>query len=749
MLIAWPVLATCAVFTVAGVWQLAGPLSPWWLSLVGGIVTLIAAVSARSVYRAEFYGNAQADLAAAVAGVIGLAGTGWLVWTGFAGVVDTWPHLLLIALVATVLWWGLLWNGERIRRKPLDQVAPTPELGDDDIDWQAMLSRVDRGRHEIVEIEEHRAGRVLVCHPRADLDAAPTYDEFRQLAKPFATRAAMEMRRRGRSLPPNAVRTEPGRDDAEYRMAITVRNVFGSAPAYAPDYTPGDVTRALDLGEYEDASRILISLLASNTMIVGATGSGKSVLANNMIGRVTGCGNALVWIGATDKLNPLVWPWLRCYFEGRTERPVLDWVAGPEPMRVLEMLATAYGLCCDRNARLDDESKMRATSDEPALVIFLEETSHAVEAKDKIQTHDGRLCNISQLIKLIVRTGRSANVRLVLMSQSALNSAFGDEAPTIRRQIGNRICLRTNEDHDGYRTLNGLATTVKTNELTDYTLLAQFIPDGHDFARAVPGKAACLDGTQTIGHIAIRNASWRPDIEADADMGPWYPLRWDPTYNTNLARVVERKERQRQLLLAKLDRGEQLSPDEPEPGPELRWRQPGPRTYRPDPLPPQSAPEPPVASTPPPEGNLLDMDAAFDDIARNFTVLPDEPHTSPEPRRSTVLGLPDPKDSALFRTLDDIIARPDPSVPEPQLPDDVARIRAVVASKLSAGARFILTDDLAAAVGAGSSEQMGLTVWRELKIRSRNARADEHPSRRKGSPLRALAEAIQRRRFDM
>jgi hypothetical protein len=746
MMAGWPLLATCAVFVVAAVFQAAnryqGPFSPWWLALIGGVGTVIAAREARDVYIPEQYGNLQADLATVVSTLIGAGVTAWWVWAGHVGVVDTWAHLLLLATVATMLWWALLWNGARIdgRPSPIAPTAATPAAG---IDWEVVLRRVDGGRHVLTEIEEHRAGLALICHPRDDLPKLPTYSEFMGLAPAFSTAAALAVRKRGDRLPVNAVRTSPGRDDAEYRMEITTKDVFaGATVPYRQDFTPQDIAHALDLGELEDGDRVLVTLLGLHTQIVGATGSGKTVLANNIVGRITGCGNALIWIGATDKLIPLIWPWLRCYFEGRASRPVLDYVAGMSVHRLLEMLAAAYKLACDRNAELADESKIRPTKDMPAVFVLLEETSHAMEfSKEKIETHDGLTCNVSKLIKLIVRNGRSAGVHLILMSQTALNEAFGDEAPAIKRQLSVRFCLRTNDDYDGYKTLAGLAGTVRTTLLTGKTMLFQQVREDSEVARAIPAKAALLDGTQTITHIAERHAQWRPEIEADLDLGEAYAHRWDEDMHPELSRVVRKYG--------------------------LTWRQPGPPVFVPaDPItPPTTAPVPtstteaPIAT--PPEGDPSpapkddDVTRLFDDIISHLTVR-DPRQQPPRPERAeddgSVLGLPRPENSALFRTLDDLTRNPKGvRVPadEPALPSPIGIIRGYLKTA-DPSVRFFLTSELAAVCGYESTAQMGLDIYRHLKINSRNPRVDERrDTRNKGYNRRELHEAIERMRFGM
>ena len=759
MMVGWPVIVTCGVFTIAGIFQAAnryaGPLSPWWLALLGGIATLISAREARQVYSPRFFGNAQADLAAVVATAVGGGVTAWWVWTGYVGVVDTWAHLLLLGLLGTTLWWGLLWNGARIERKITPDVpAPAPVVDDASWPWEAMLRKVDRGDHVIHEIETHRAGCALICHPRDDLDRVPTYQNFAGLADKFATIAAIEARRHGAPLPVNAVRTGPGRDDAEYRMEITMRDVFaGQSFDYIPNLEPRDIADPLDLGELETGDRIEVKHLYRHGQIVGATDSGKSVLANNLIARITGCANALVWLGATDKLMPIAFPWLRCFYEGKTARPVLDWCAGMDVRELLIMLAAAYKLACDRNARNTDESKMKPTKAYPAVFVIIEETSHAMEFGDWIITHDGIKANVSRLIKLIVRNGRSAGVHIVLMSQTALNEAFGPDAPAIKRQLSVKFVLRTNEAYDGAKTLSGLSGSVRTDRLQSNTLLFQQVREGSDIARAIPGKAALLDGTLTISHIAERHARWRPELEAEAELGDDYAQRWAAGRNVELARVVAAKG--------------------------MTWREPGAGEFRvvdpieaPPNVPPVLPPVQRVELTPPadgtpvvwddgtpePGGDTIDFDAAFDAIVAGFGFdgaepTPQSPAQPPAERRS-VLGLPDPADSKLFATLDDIARNPKGGRirDEPKLDEPINSIFRHLLAGPDLMQRFFTTEELQAVCeGYGDDVdgriRLGRDIYTALKIQSRNPRVEERrDTRQKGYSRTELYEAITRLR---
>lgn len=536
--IAWPFIISTVVFIGAWLYAYAGRavFEPWWLL---GSVPVLAALGtmAAGVHWPEHdYGIRHARAGVRLARTAGVVFGVWLTWSGWAG-PEQGLALLILAVLPLWAWFALLsWRAPRQAKVTAERYDEGRKIVEERT-WRQILDRGGCEDVTLTEVREHRAGVVLTCEPDPEAKRTATYAEFAGRASALSTQAALHYKRLGRPLPRNAVWPEPGDDDATYLLHVTMRDVFTEASVYVPDYVPGDITRALDLGEYEDASRILLELSAS-MKIVGRTGSGKSVVANNLIGRVSACSNALVWVCASDKLVPLVWPWVRPFFAGDCERPVLDWVAGNSIHAVLRLLRAAYKLACDRNDRLDDASKMRPTQRFPLVAVMFEEVSHAVEFTDKILTHDGQDCTVSDLIKMIAQNGRSANVRLIMLSQYGINAALGDRASETIRNIPMRICLRTMEGHDGTRTLPGLPATVDTTTIPLHTMLVQ--PDA-GIPRAMPAKAAALEGSDLIREIAVRQSAWRPDgVEPETDLGADYADRWDEIELPELARSVQR-----------------------------------------------------------------------------------------------------------------------------------------------------------------------------------------------------------------
>jgi hypothetical protein len=730
-----PVMTTGALLLMAVLYVAAqrfgsGNLSPWVMAIPGMIAWLVAHSEVRGYLTPRIYGNGPMQAGMLLAAVTGGAATGWEVWTAKVGPGATWPWLAMGMIAFTVLWWALLSWAER-RENRTSPVEPTGNtIVDTVMPWQRLVSRATSDRIKVTDVKPHRAGVTLVVEPDVFVDDEGvqqdediTLDEFTGCVSGFATLASREFRRRtGASFPNNCARTEPGRDDSEYLLHVTMRNVFDAHTKFQPAEGPQSIYTPKDLGEYETADRIEIVLPHSHAKIVGHTGSGKSVEANNWIARITECTDALVWIGATDKLIPLIWPWLRSWFAGQSVRPALDYVAGQSIGELLKMLAAAYKLCCDRNTENTDVSKIHCDAQHPAVFVFVEELSHAVEFTDTITTFDGIEADVSMLLMLIARAGRSAGVSIVIMSQTALNSSGGDCYAEIIRNITIRVCLRTLESHDGYRTIPAL-NNVDTTTIPLYTKIVQ---PSLEVARAMPGKAPELDGTITIDPIAITNAARRPaGIEPEIDLGPDYRDRWKPERLPQLARAVQKHGLQWRIPTApSVERPGIVSTEATgtEGGGEVKFGW--------------------TAATDAELDALLGRDEGPQRMAGGFRL----PNGDKELDRLKELAAELARDYPPVDDEDEGVGEE----PAP-LPPPLDRIIDWFDEQEEAGtlAPFYLTEQIAAGIGHPNHRVLGIEINRATRLRSRNASREIDPGQRKGWHVADLREVAARYRFGL
>lgn len=729
--IAWPVIYTLCVFIGGWLYDYAGrqEFSPWWLAVAAPVLWWAGADRARAVWLPHFYGPDQARSGANLAALVAVSTAGWLVYSGHVGPERS---AALLGLVALVEWVAFAALALRAPRREAEQAArlAVQEGRVVDARWRTILDKAGCGDVLVTGRREHRAGLVLTCEPDPEAKQQPTFDDFAARAKRIAMHAAMDYRRAGEPLPLNSIRPEEGADDAEFLLNVTTRDVFAQSMPYVEDRAPRDICDKIDVGEYEDAARILISVLGVHMKIVGMTGAGKTVVANNLIARITACSNALVWVAATDKLVPLIFPWLRSFFDGRSDVPVLDWCAGKHPDRVLRVLRAAYRLACERNDRLADESSHRATTREPAVFVLLEEASHATEFTDVIETHDGQTVTISDLLAMIGRAGRSARVQIILLTQTALNSAIGDRAPDIIRNITARICLRTQEAHDGFRTLPGLPATVNTTRMPMHTM---YVQPSIEEAKAAPGKAAGLDGTAMIDPIAVRQAGWRPaGVEESSDLGEDYATRWAPEWHEELGRAVAKAG-----LPWRVPGGLVGTLGEDEDGPVD-----GPVEEEPVRVPDRTGPE----------GGDVDTVWTDEDERAVRELL-----GGGEPDRPRPFELPDSTTGiARLRRIAENLGRGGPDRGPVRDPEPVGEPLASVDRWLDATEtvgvvhgpdHWYLTETIAEGIGwTGGTHALGLRLAR-FGLRSGNVPREVDPDRRKGYRVADLREAAVRARF--
>jgi hypothetical protein len=332
--IAGPIMGAGGLLTVAVLYMAAqkygGVFSPYWLAVPGVVAWLIAHSEGAAYFPPQRYGYGPQTAARLLAALAGAAAVCWLVWTGRQGPGATWPLLLLGTMVVALLWWALLWWSTRRLRDPGPTVTASPDATvDQGMPWPRLLERATDGTVVLTDVKYHRAGAKLTVEPGRftdddgeEHDEDVTFDGFARCADRFATFASREYRRRtGEFMPLNCARPEAGRYDAEFVLHVTMRDVFKESSVFVPADGPQDVMKPVDLGEYEDANRILVTLMSGHAKIVGAEGSGKTNEANNWIARITECSNAIAWVCATDKLIPLIFPWLRSWFEGRAVHP--------------------------------------------------------------------------------------------------------------------------------------------------------------------------------------------------------------------------------------------------------------------------------------------------------------------------------------------------------------------------------------------------------------------------------------------
>ena len=517
---------------------------PWWsVVAAGAVLTVVTVAAVRHRYSAQRYGRAHRRHVLSLTVIAGVVGSAW---TGTAAIVRPTNVVVLGVLILGALMLGGAYALLATRRVTeiakaeqataavaAEQAAADQE--DEFGEWAAILDAAGLAGMTVVEkLPPTRSGYTL----RVLSSSAKTVS-LSEMAGACEAIAIVAGRRLGLRLASDHIGVEATDRAGEYLLHITTDDYLARSIAYPVDDPVGTITRPVRVGHYRDGAPLLLDMCGVHTIMIGATGSGKSVLTNDVLAAVTRTADCRAWVGACDKLLPLVVPWLWPWLAGQTERPVLDRVAGEDPREVLLMLADAYRYAKLYNQRLGKVSRRTPTPQEPALVVVLEESSALLidNADVTITTFDGKRMNGSQLIVAITRAARTAPVALYMISQFALMDAFGGSGPLVKRNVTQRIVGRTLSDYDGRETLIGVRGNVNTTLLRNNTVLVQ---PSTDVPRTMPAKAFVLDGLDQIAPVAIRNASNQPRLASwiAAELGDSYASRWDPTRLPELAALV-------------------------------------------------------------------------------------------------------------------------------------------------------------------------------------------------------------------
>jgi hypothetical protein len=331
-----------AVPTIITIWVWIMGWLPHWaahegagfppgLTAVGGcLLGLVLVLRARQLWD---YGEHLAWVALGgqtLAVVIGAAAGCWLYLAATTGVWPETPILLGGAGLLAVLWWTLA-----TVIAPRATIAPVKEVAapaDEAELMRRMLDRSGMGAVEVLEYRKTRAGQTWEFGPKLTdaegqpLDQLADFTDFTQYLPRLTQQLAVLWRKRGVQFEDGDIRPEAIKVDRWY-LHLNSEHVEKQDVPVSAAPPPRPWRMPAWLGLYLDGPPMEINLAARHGKVVGSTGMGKGVVANNLIraGATAASGSrreVMVWVLSTDKLTPLVWPWLTGYLSGRDAYPV-------------------------------------------------------------------------------------------------------------------------------------------------------------------------------------------------------------------------------------------------------------------------------------------------------------------------------------------------------------------------------------------------------------------------------------------
>jgi S-DNA-T family DNA segregation ATPase FtsK/SpoIIIE len=219
---------------------------------------------------------------------------------------------------------------------------------------------------------------------------------------------------------PRSVRLEEDPSRARQVLVRVVERDPHAAPIPWAGPQANSIRRPLHPGVWETGDPVAVSLAHQHTLIVGATGSGKSMLLNVVVGELVAAGDVVCW-GVDFKGGAELGPWRACL--GRvattptdTEQLLLAAVA------VLDARMGELGRCGRR--------ELAPSPATPALVVVIDEHAELV-------ARCGRPA--LEAIDSIAKRGRAASVTLILANQRATMELLGSEI--LRANLRVRFCL--------------------------------------------------------------------------------------------------------------------------------------------------------------------------------------------------------------------------------------------------------------------------------------------------------------------
>lgn len=177
------------------------------------------------------------------------------------------------------------------------------------------------------------------------------------------------------------------------------------------------ISRAVELGLFEDGRPVRALIVRRNVLIGGTTGAGKSGLLNVVLAYLVACRDVIPW-GIDLKGGMELQPWANCLHRLATtprEAAALFRDAATE-------LDRRAGKMTAKGARVWEPSP-----ENPALVIVSDEYA---ELPDEAQEYADS----------VARRGRAVAVNLLAATQRPTQQAMGGNA--VRSQMDVRICLR-------------------------------------------------------------------------------------------------------------------------------------------------------------------------------------------------------------------------------------------------------------------------------------------------------------------
>lgn len=502
-----PALAAASLYAVEAVASLLHHNAD-----IDGVAAAIAIAASGSIWVRDQHFWTQVYLT--VTTVVSLA------WVLFAEHVSPFTVRSLTAFAGAALVLGILYPLfafiDRREKRKVDErhLRKKAERGD----WAAMFASL--GVRDVGKVSEEatRAGSTLTF--RLPNTGKATFSHVAGLDYKIETVL---------DLPPGSVQFRKSKVSAAlFHVDLITRDVLAEDVPLPDDFAQRSVNDPFSTGMDVFGDDIEVLLREVATMVAAPRGSGKSNLLSVLIAMLARCVDVVIWV-IDLKGGRFARPWLTPWFEGRTERPVLDWVAtNPDEAQLMLNAASA---AIDYRSSTGEGEKVVPSAMQPAIFLIVDEGASLTGLRA-----GGGVKRSGDVFDIIGR-GRSEAVDTIMAFLRATVSLTG--SGDLKSQAGLRIALGAASAADATSALDnpGMGRAVAAFQHPG-SMLVQRGQNDYQI-----GKTYRVE-PDDIPAIAEACSSWRPGLEADleAELGEAYAKRWDLERSGHLLPVARQKE---------------------------------------------------------------------------------------------------------------------------------------------------------------------------------------------------------------
>jgi DNA-binding transcriptional ArsR family regulator len=505
-------LVTAALFAAA-----AGSHAlrlPWWMLPSGVLAAAVAALLATAMITA-------AGIPIAFAAAAGLLAVSWTV---HAALTTPWSAASVFTLVIPAVGLGIFYpvirghHAHALAAARRD--AEAARLASEARRWPDLLARLGAKGITVADQAETRSGHTYRL-------ALPTSGKVT-----FATLEGLcDKLEAAARLRDGAIQFARGAHAGEVFMNVAENDILEQVIPYPSDLSDLTVCEPVPVGLMEDGTLTQLTLREICVLIVGLRGAGKSNLVNVLLAQLGRCVDVVIFC-IDMKGGRAAMPWVRPWLEGRSPRPVIDWVATTRD-EAERMLAALLAAIDTRSRSGEGGEKITPSAGMPAVILLVDELAiiFGEHTGPKSRSEGTTNRQLASMGTQIVQTGRSEAIDLIAATQRATVTMTG--GGDFKSQFKIRIGLGVASQQDA----------------------ASIIPDNSSVARVLarlqhPGSGILSDKAHPMVPVKFYRLEYKdvdaiaaefghrrpqPDDVLERALGEDYARRWDADRAGHLA----------------------------------------------------------------------------------------------------------------------------------------------------------------------------------------------------------------------